>query len=340
MPAARQFAWLLHLPLVACLCAIAGAATDESPCPDKILNNTGMGGAGFTALANVSDQGACCALCHGDYHDECVAWVFGETAGEARVVDDLSTPAHNCAIMPMLLPPRPVLGHVSGYAGNLPPPSPPGPGPLGPPCRADLDCRLQGQTGWRCLHDPAGSPSPDNNCHLPGPGTRGNATCACGSQVCSGGPSPGNQSALQYLVIGDRCVLAGGVGSGRKVTRFRLPYHLPRLCFSPHLIPQHLTRYESGLDGAGCRSRLGTEPQPRQRGLEQSGCTLHSHLAATGMPTDWFIGYVTAEGGGPQPTSSLPSFSYPHCPCRRSPAAASAVERLQVGHHQLPVWPS
>lgn len=53
------------------------AFTDEATvtsdtCPDKILNGTCfMEGGLVTALATVTDFGACCALCHGAYHDEC-----------------------------------------------------------------------------------------------------------------------------------------------------------------------------------------------------------------------------------------------------------------------------
>jgi len=206
--------WLLALALTMTLLPVlmqvrvaaaadAGGAAPPS-CPDKVLPGVGVGGPGYTALANVSDQGACCALCHDNYQDECAAWVFGFVP----VADSAAgLPSHNCAIMPVLLPARNVSGVVSGIAGHKPPPTPPTPpGSLGNPCRADLDCRLGSAEHWRCVHDAKGTPSPASNCHLPGPGSKGNSTCACGQMECSPSPSPRNTTAFQYLMIGDRYV--------------------------------------------------------------------------------------------------------------------------------------
>ena len=126
---------------------------------------TGIGGGKVTALANVTGgMGACCALCHGDYHDECSGWVYGQT-GVVTVAGRY--PEHNCAIMATNGRPNTVAGHISGINRN--PPPPPAPKPVGKACRADIDCDPLSSSEWRCLGAKA-APSPANNCHLPGPG--------------------------------------------------------------------------------------------------------------------------------------------------------------------------
>ena len=97
-------------------------------------------------------------------------------------------------------------GHGLGPTSQqlMPPPTP----APGPPCRSDSDCHPAppGQSArWRCGQAAAGTvPTAANNCHLPGPGTAGNATCSCYAQHCEASPdAPGNASAIQYLVIGD-----------------------------------------------------------------------------------------------------------------------------------------
>ena len=52
------------------------------------MQDTGIGGGGtVTGLANVTTQAACCALCHGMYHDECNGWVYGPTGSLDAVSD-------------------------------------------------------------------------------------------------------------------------------------------------------------------------------------------------------------------------------------------------------------
>ena len=46
-------------------------------CSDRILNATSIyQGSSVTTFATVKDQASCCALCHGDYSDECVGWEY------------------------------------------------------------------------------------------------------------------------------------------------------------------------------------------------------------------------------------------------------------------------
>lgn len=198
---------LLLLP-VSIAAAIAAAAAVTAPaavahmsCPDKIMPGTGIGGGGrVTALANVSSQADCCALCHGDYHDECTGWVYGPTPG----VDSFGGEGyqkHNCAIMATNGPPKAISNHVTGITKDAPPP--PSPPSVGKPCNADINCAPTTAANWRCKQHTA-APAADNNCHIPGPGTRGNNTCACTVQLCK--PTPAghqNATATQYLVIGD-----------------------------------------------------------------------------------------------------------------------------------------
>eukprot|EP00040_Diaphanoeca_grandis_P028396 m.164409 g.164409 ORF g.164409 m.164409 type:complete len:389 (-) comp31339_c3_seq1:432-1598(-) len=172
------------------------SAAASQTCPDKVLVGVGVGGPGATALLNVTSMAECCTMCHTNYHDECVAWIWGQTGSGKE--------GHNCALMPKLLPRRSTANHTSGVPQGTPPgPSPPGPPqPMGNACNADLDCELTGMN-WRCEHS-SSAPTSTNNCHLPGPGTKGNSTCACTSQTCgSTNPNPTNASLVQYLMIGD-----------------------------------------------------------------------------------------------------------------------------------------
>lgn len=164
---------MLHLALAALF--PGGLASPRGVCPDKILPATGIGGGGtVTSLQNVSSQAACCALCHGDFHDECSGWVYGPTGSAWQQLEGLAP--HNCAIMATNGPPKPIEGHVSGINADAPPPPPPV--SVGKPCNADIDCAPLTAQNWRCKQHTA-QPEADNNCHIPGPGTRGNNTCAC-----------------------------------------------------------------------------------------------------------------------------------------------------------------
>ena len=175
---------------------VLGAAQHGATCPDKILEGTGIGGGGtVTALANVTSQAACCALCHGNYHDECSGWVYGPT-GVLGLPEAAEYRKHNCAIMATNGPPKSIADHVTGINKDAPPPPPPL--PAGKPCNADIDCAPSTSVNWRCRQHTAPE-SAANNCHIPGPGTVGNNTCACTVQKCNPtGTAPGNASALQY----------------------------------------------------------------------------------------------------------------------------------------------
>lgn len=183
-----------------------GSVTPSScPSTDKILENIGTGAGGrVTGLANVSSMEACCALCHGDYHDMCQGWIYGSTHSVLGLsIADAGYAPHNCAIMASNGPPKPVQGHVTGIVAGAPNPAPLPPEPVGVPCNADLDCSPVTSAQWRCKQHTS-TPTTDNNCHLPGPGTQGNNTCACTVQVCGRGKiAPENRSMVQYLVIGD-----------------------------------------------------------------------------------------------------------------------------------------
>ena len=107
-------------------------------CNDTLLNNTGLGAGGTVAqLANVSSLGDCCSLCHTLEHDFCAGWVFGQTGSDEVWEPEL--PPHNCAIMAKNGPRAHVQNHISAIVRSSPAPAPP-PTPLGPACRADLDC--------------------------------------------------------------------------------------------------------------------------------------------------------------------------------------------------------
>lgn len=166
-------------------------------CSDNVLTNTGLGGGGgtVTALLNVTSQAACCAFCHGTYHDECAGWTYGESGD-----DHLS---YNCAIMATNGKPSHVPGHSSGVIR-----SPPVPPPVsGSPCNSDDDCNPLDAKQWRCLASSAAKTTKENNCHLTGPYATGNSTCACANASSNcGTPSPvrpHNATAKQYLMIGD-----------------------------------------------------------------------------------------------------------------------------------------
>ena len=103
-------------------------------------------------------------------------------------------------------PPPPPAAAAAATAATAAADAPPPP----PPCRSDSDCSPTTPTSrlWRCQKAPDGTapaPSSAGNCHLPGPGTAGNATCACAAEACRPSPAaPSNKSSTgQYLVIGD-----------------------------------------------------------------------------------------------------------------------------------------
>ena len=178
-------------------------------CPDKVYPGMGTGGPNAAAILNVSGMGECCDLCHGQYHDECVTWIYGEVGTHVDSMGE-GYPPHNCAIMPSYHAPRPTAANTTSGVVAHPPapgPSPPPPGGMGAPCNADLDCAPSDASTkfWRCKADGGKPPrNASNNCHIPGPGTAGNASCACLWQKCSATPAtPTNASATQLLVIGD-----------------------------------------------------------------------------------------------------------------------------------------
>eukprot|EP00040_Diaphanoeca_grandis_P014108 m.71386 g.71386 ORF g.71386 m.71386 type:complete len:436 (-) comp24344_c0_seq1:161-1468(-) len=200
---------------------------DNITCPDKILVGYSIyQGSVITAQAQVVDEGACCALCHGDYHDECVGWQYiNLTTATSSSTSSSSSSTHNCDIMAKNGPPVKVAGRVAGFVGNVPPtppPSPPQP-QQGTPCNSDGDCeKLWGTTDWRCLNREA-IKSPANNCHMHA--LQGNTTCACQPSGCvadhrilrSGiqhlqqpalgdsnrGAAHSSANVTKYLVIGD-----------------------------------------------------------------------------------------------------------------------------------------
>jgi len=162
-----------------------------------LLNNTGVCGSG-AFVANVSDIQACCALCHSPEHSaKCVGWTFGLTTfGDMNdeLMSAFGYPPHNCALTPSIYGPRSVSDHISGI-GDV---------PVSIPCNEDQQCMLFNTTSWRCEKNGSATPTPLNNCHLPGPGTAGNSTCSCQTPKCQLGPSsPANASLIQYLMIGD-----------------------------------------------------------------------------------------------------------------------------------------
>jgi hypothetical protein len=142
--------------------ATTTVAALQSSCPDKILpSHSVYKGGMLVASTNVSDQGACCALCHGPYHDECEGWEWIDTS---RVHAN-----HNCDVYAKLGPPTPGYpGRVSGVGKHALPPAPPAPppGPVGAACHSDGDCEATwGTRGeWRCLEDRAAAASPPRDC--------------------------------------------------------------------------------------------------------------------------------------------------------------------------------
>ena len=149
------------------LLLLARAAAAQT-CPDKILASTGIGGGGtVTALANVTSQAACCALCHGNYHDECNGWVYGPTTGpDATTSYSGGYAKHNCAIMATNGPPKTIANHVTGICKDAPPtPAPPAHGKA---CNADINCAPTTAALWRCekASDASGGAiTPENNCN-------------------------------------------------------------------------------------------------------------------------------------------------------------------------------
>lgn len=164
-----------------------------STCPEQLLNQTGVCGSG-AFVTNVSDVQSCCALCHSPEHSAtCVGWTFGFTSSSDKSMAAFKYPTHNCALTPVIYGPRSVSEHISGVV-SMPPAI---------PCNEDQQCMLSSTTSWRCLHASL-TPTPSNNCHLPGPGTAGNSTCSCQTPKCALGPAlPKNESLTQYLMIGD-----------------------------------------------------------------------------------------------------------------------------------------
>jgi hypothetical protein len=185
---ARCFLWAIPPLFAAATARIEPGAARASPL-DALLFNTSLGAGGtVTALANVTDVAACCDLCHNRYHGECAGFTYGPSPALAS--NFIAYPSHNCAIMAVNGPAKPVENHVSAIVKHTPSPAPPA---HGNPCRADLDCNpaVATEPHWRC--GKAALPvAPENNCHLPGPGTPGNSTCACGVDTCGGALPPAN----------------------------------------------------------------------------------------------------------------------------------------------------
>eukprot|EP00666_Eupelagonemidae_sp_cell4sb_P017750 gene17750-biopygen6709 len=79
-------------------------------------------GGTVVAFANVTDVTACCALCHGDYKDECVGWEWVN-------VSEVHRSDHSCDIFAKAGKPAKARGRVSGVASPspTPPPVPPPP---------------------------------------------------------------------------------------------------------------------------------------------------------------------------------------------------------------------
>ena len=202
---------LLSLQMAAANPLEAAGATPRAPsgrgsCPDTILEATSLfQGSTVVAYANVTNQSACCALCHGTYHDECVAWEWVNDSEVRRL-----RASHNCDIFAKVGPRAKVDGRTSGLTSRAPPPAPPGPAPpqTGTPCHSDSDCESHwGGAEWRCLERRA-EPSELNGCHMHA--MTKNTTCACQASACSGGTGratveapPSNGSTTKLYVIGD-----------------------------------------------------------------------------------------------------------------------------------------
>ena len=174
------------------------------------------------AYANVSSVGACCSLCHGLYHDECVGWDWSGPPQTQQEDNGISGPLrrtyrtashppisvtdaaatttttttnydtagqHNCAILSKLGP-RMAAKRISGIVKAQPPTPSPSPGPPPSdrlPCRADFDCMPLTSATWSCLQTSvAVRRTPANNCHMHA--YAGNQTCACTVQACASIP--------------------------------------------------------------------------------------------------------------------------------------------------------
>jgi hypothetical protein len=206
---------VLVLSVVGGVSGVSGVIGGGSACPDKILDGYSIfRGGEITFQGNVADQAACCELCHGDYHDECVGWEFINTT--------IVHTHHNCDIMSKLGVIEKYAGRVSGIGASqpTPPPSPPPP-QVGQPCNSDGDCdALWGSPQWRCLERKAVK-SAANDCHMHA--TMKNTTCACSAgncqhavkfptRPCSQDPCQGNSNSKRLLVIGDS--ISEGMNAG------------------------------------------------------------------------------------------------------------------------------
>ena len=187
---------------LACALVRGAAAKISAECPDKVFTGYSVFNGGLIAAQrNLTSQASCCALCHGEMKDECLAWEFIDQ----RVVH---SPDHNCNIMAKVGPLRKAPGRASGLASAGPPTPGPSPPAHAAPCHSDSDCQgLWATANWRCLEDSAAPPSALNTCHMHAETT--NTTCAClpDSDQCGnalqadGGAS--NATATRYLIIGD-----------------------------------------------------------------------------------------------------------------------------------------
>ena len=173
-------------------------------CPDKVLAGYSVYDGGLVvAQRNLTSQADCCALCHGEMKDECLAWEFIDQ----RVVH---SPDHNCDIMAKVGPLTKIPGRASALASAAPPTPGPSPPAHAAPCHADSDCEaLWATASWRCLEDSGAMPSALNTCHMHAETT--NTTCAClpDPDQCgkalreNDGVSNTTASATRYLIIGD-----------------------------------------------------------------------------------------------------------------------------------------
>ena len=170
-------------------------------CPDKIFPGYSIyRGSVVAAERNLSSQADCCALCHGDMKDECLAWEWIDQHVDPRA-------KHNCDIMAKVGPPEKFPGRVSGITSAAPPTPAPGPSPPTQPCQSDGDCEaLWNTANWRCLEHAGATPSPRNNCHMHA--TTKNTTCAClPSAACHGGALLQGETqantTTNLLVVGD-----------------------------------------------------------------------------------------------------------------------------------------
>jgi hypothetical protein len=204
-----------------------------------VHGESGCAGSGAVVL-NVSSIESCCDAC-GAY--SCASWTFGHTAASAQFAD------HNCALMSTALAPRAVTHHVCGTSKSPPPP----PMPSATPCNADISCDLQSSTSWRCQHQASAAPTALNNCHLAGPGTAGNSTCACHTQACGQTPpAPQQPSETQYLMIGDSVSLGTkGLVWANLSSRGFEPTHSPGNAASTNLGAHCIAAWTAAAQPAG-----------------------------------------------------------------------------------------